>query len=90
MAAFVSRPSSLPSAPPSRADGLREGERVSDPPDDERARDDVFLVAREHLGLAGLVHAPPHVEQGRLIDGPGQLPVQARLAWPRAADVRSG
>ena len=63
MAALVSRPSSLAFGAALAADGLGEGERVADPPDHERARDDVLLVAREHLGLAGLVDAPPHVEQ---------------------------
>ena len=59
--------------------GLCESEWVSDPPDDERARDDVLLVAREHLRLARLIHAPAHVERYLRIDGPGKFPMQAGL-----------
>jgi hypothetical protein len=61
------------------ANGLRKSERVSDPPDYERTSDDVLLVPRKHLRVAGLVHAPAQIEPGGLIDGPGEFPVQARL-----------
>ena len=60
------------------ADRLRERERVSDPPDDEGPRDDVLFIARQHLGVTGLINTPPHVEPGGLIDRPGKLPVEAR------------
>ena len=66
------------------ADRLHERERIADAPHDECARDDVLLVAREHFRVAGLVDAAAHVEQHRLVDGPRQLPVQAR--WRRRAN----
>ena len=66
MAALVSRPSSLPSAPPSLPMAWEKASGISDPPDHESARDDVLFVAREHLRLAGFVHAPPHIEQSTL------------------------
>ena len=86
MAALVSRPSSLASAPPSLADRLREGQRIADPPDDERARDDVLLVARQHLGVAGLVDATPHVEP----DAPDRSARAASSAGRAAVAARSG